>query len=306
MAISTIPKLTAAGLEIETGPDRLGFLRDSRDIADSPDAIRQRMAEDGYLFLPGILDREKLQEARAVITDRLASEGLLDPNYPSNEAVARKDLNITFRPDLAQNNPPLEHVLYDGAMMAFYERFFGEPVRHYDFTWFRATGPGNNALPHCDVVYMGRGTFDVLTAWTPLADIALEDGVLAILEGSHLKRDLLSDYLKRDVDTYCENGPNAQKIASGEMSWEWNGVLDPDAPALRQWLGGRWLTSEFRMGDLLTFTMGTVHASFDNKSDKIRLSSDSRYQRLSEPADERWIGPNPIGHGLAGKRGRIC
>jgi hypothetical protein len=25
-----------------------------------------------------------------------------------------------------------------------------------------------------------------------------------------------------------------------------------------------------------------------------------------EPADHRWIGEQPIGHALAGKRGRIC
>jgi hypothetical protein len=71
-------------------------------------------------------------------------------------------------------------------------------------------------------------------------------------------------------------------------------------------MGGRWLTGEFRAGDLLTFSMYTVHASLDNQSKSIRLSSDTRYQLASEPVDERWIGENPIAHGLAAKRGRIC
>ena len=31
-----------------------------------------------------------------------------------------------------------------------------------------------------------------------------------------------------------------------------------------------------------------------------------RYQRASEPIDERWIGVNPPGHSSAGKRGRTC
>jgi len=53
--------------------------------------------------------------------------------------------------------------------------------------------------------------------------------------------------------------------------------------------------------------MYTVHASLDNASgNRIRFSSDSRYQPASLPADERWIGENPPAHGLAGKRGRIC
>jgi hypothetical protein len=60
------------------------------------------------------------------------------------------------------------------------------------------------------------------------------------------------------------------------------------------------------MGDLMAFNMFLVHGSTDNRTDRIRLSSDSRYQLASEPVDERWIGENPIAHGPAGKRGMIC
>lgn len=59
-------------------------------------------------------------------------------------------------------------------------------------------------------------------------------------------------------------------------------------------------------GDALCFGMGLVHASLDNHTDRIRLSSDSRYQLASEPCDGRWIGENPVGHGLAGKKGKVC
>lgn len=52
--------------------------------------------------------------------------------------------------------------------------------------------------------------------------------------------------------------------------------------------------------------MNTVHASLDNCSNQIRLSADSRYQLACEPADERWIGPNPIAHGPKSKRRMIC
>ena len=86
----------------------------------------------------------------------------------------------------------------------------------------------------------------------------------------------------------------------------WNGTFDTDPRALREQVGGRWLTGEYRMGDLLTFTSYTLHASVDNRSDRIRLSSDSRYQLASDPVDERWIGDHPVGHGPGGKRGLIC
>ena len=50
----------------------------------------------------------------------------------------------------------------------------------------------------------------------------------------------------------------------------------------------RWLTAEYRMGDVLVFSMYTMHASTDNQSESaVRLSSDTRYQLASEPADAR-------------------
>ena len=57
------------------------------------------------------------------------------------------------------------------------------------------------------------------------------------------------------------------------------------------------------MGDLLTFSMKLVHASLDNQSDAIRISTDTRYQLASEPTDDRWVGPAPRGHVGFHKRG---
>jgi len=49
-----------------------------------------------------------------------------------------------------------------------------------------------------------------------------------------------------------------------------------------------------------------IHASLDNQTNRFRLSSDSRYQLASEPADERWIGDKPPGHGPHVSKGVIC
>ncbi len=69
----------------------------------------------------------------------------------------------------------------------------------------------------------------------------------------------------------------------------------------------RLLTAEeYRMGDLLIFSIYTVHGSLDNPSWQIRMSSDSRYQLASEPVDERWAGENPPAHGGNVVKGMIC
>ncbi len=299
-----LPPLFSGGVQLQTDPRAFGVLRDSSVAIDSIEELRARMASDGYLYLPGYLNREEVLDARREITRRLAEQGCLDPAFEPMEAVAAKDYIDKFKPDVARKNAALEKVLYAGPMMHFFERFFGGPVRHFDYTWLRAISPGVGTRSHCDSVYMNRGTQKLYTAWTPLGDVSFEMGGLMVLEGSNRHERLRETYCSTDVDSYCSNRTGrAGKDAWGKGTGGW---LSKNAAQIQRSLGGRWLTSEYRAGDLLVFTIFTVHASLDNQSDRVRLSSDSRYQLASEPADERWIGENPVAHGQAGKRGRIC
>jgi hypothetical protein len=323
--METIPLLRARGLELDRAPEAFGFLR-TTDPNASGDLLRDRLGEDGYLYLPGLLARDDVQAARRAILERAAAEDLLDPSFPVMDGVLKEGVaNPYFRPRYTEENPALSHVLYaeDGPMQGVFARLLDAPVRHFDFTWLRAVGPGPGTAPHCDTVYMGRGTANLYTAWTPFGDIPLTVGGLMVLEGSHRRSpELLGEYLKQDVDSFCANGPNAEAVQQGALHWEhwekwqepgagWDGAITHDPIALRNQFGGRWLTSpEYRMGDVLIFTMRTVHASIDNATRFVRLSTDTRYQRADEAIDERWIdGPNgepPIGHHLAAKRGKIC
>jgi len=190
--------------------------------------------------------------------------------------------------------------------MNLYSDLLGGVVRHFDYTWMRAVGPGGATHPHCDIVYMGRGTTNLFTAWIPFTDITWTVGGLMVLEGSHKNERLRNNYGRKDVDTFCANRGDEYKGMGGGGNIGPGGRLTDNAARIRKRLGGRWLSAQYQMGDLLTFSMFTVHASLDNRSDVVRLSSDSRYQLASEPVDERWIGEHPIGHGLNAARGVIC
>jgi hypothetical protein len=306
MNLATLPRLTALGQELDLGPEHFGELQDSNDIAHDFAAMGERLEEEGYLFLRDYLHREEVMEARQFICEALNEEGTLDPDYPIIEAVAKPGVKIAFRPDLAQNNPPLHKVLYDGPMMELWQGVLNSPVRHFDFTWLRAVGQGWGTHPHCDIVYMGRGTKKLYTAWTPLGDVPIEQGGLVLLERSHQHERLNKNYGTKDVDAFCENRKPDHTEMGGGGNIRNGGWLSKNPVLLRRNLGGRWLTAEYNMGDLLIFSVYTVHGSLDNHTNRIRLSSDSRYQRADEPADERWIGPNPVGHGPGAKRGMIC
>ena len=327
MTMETIPQLTYSGNPIDM--QQVGLLRRSDDVVGDREELWRRMDEDGYLFLPGYLDRDEVVAARVELCDRLAKAGVLDADYPALEGVIATGEKINpaatgpFMPVLAKGNAPLEKVIYDGAMMAFYESFLGGEVRHYDYTWFRAKQPGTNTAttPHCDIVYMGRGTKQLYTSWTPFSDVPYEMGGLMVLEGSHKNGELKAGYGQTDVDMFCENeSPQAREIVEiaqrerreltaeerGKIRWNSSGAYSGDAIAVREELQGRWLTSEYRMGDLLVFCMYLLHASSDNQTDRIRLSSDSRYQLAREAVDERWIGDDPPAHGIRAKRGMVC
>jgi hypothetical protein len=308
MATTAPTKFTSLGFDLETDAPAFGRQRETKgdELFNGP-LLRQRMKEDGYLLLRGLLNRAEVLEARRDLCQRMADAGMLDLNYPLMEAVAKKDMHSSFNPDMAMRSPELKKVLYEGPLMEFFARFLGGEVRHYDFTWLRTVSPGHGTPPHYDVVYMGRGTKTGLyTTWTPLGDIDFEQGTLMVLEGSHRCERLINTYGQKDVDTYCTNYKDADLYAAG-TKW-WNGWLSANPVSLRKMkdLGGRWLASEFQAGDVLVFSMFTIHGSLDNHSNKIRLSSDSRYQLASDPIDDRWIGDKPWAHGPSGKRGRIC
>lgn len=308
MTPTSLPRLTTGRIELDTRPEAFGFLRESNDLLGDAPALRARMEEDGYLYLPGFFEREEVQRIRLAICDVLAREDYLDPAYPVEQAVAREGISAYFRADIANAGAPrqaIRDLIYGDRAMRFYGDLLGGEAMHYEYTWLRVITPGNGTFPHCDIVYMGRGSRNLYTAWVPYGDVPLHVGGLVLVEGSHKDEELRRTYCEMDVDTACVNRERQSQLnASGFPSF---GVIDTDLRALRCRLGGRFLTArEFRMGDLLTFSVYTVHGSLDNQSREIRISSDSRYQLASEPADERWIGENPPGHGGGMVRDMIC
>lgn len=309
-------RILAHGIELDIEGGQLGELRRSDHGSLDHATLRARFAEDGYLYLPGFFDRDEVGRIRRLVAERLADKGLLDLSHSISDAVKKEGADMSFLADpwlamefmnsIARNIPEMQRLLYSGKIIDFFRGFFEDDVRHFDFTWVRTMSKGFGTDPHCDIVYMGRGTSRLCTLWTPYTDISFEIGGLMILEGSHKKSGILKKYLSRDVDRYCENRPEAQKVESGEIPWTWGGVLSKNPSTLNQRLGGRWLSAEFRMGDILIFGMRTVHASLDNQTPFFRISTDSRYQPASEPIDDRWVGENPAGHGRAAKRPMIC
>lgn len=297
------PRLYSLGHELDTGDDAMAPLRDCSSLAGNVAALRQHVEDEGYLYLPGFYDVTEVLAARRAILERIANAGAVDLRRPLMEGVAHPGYDGVCKHELAQKVPALESLIYGPRVMGFFDRFLGGTATHFDYTWLRVVAPGKGTPAHCDIVYMGRGTPNLYTAWTPLGDIDRALGGLILLERSHHHGRLRQTYCKKDVDAYCTNKPSGEKDYAAFGS---NGSLGANPPQVRRSLGGRWLTADFHAGDVVIFNAFLVHGGLDNQTDRIRLSCDSRYQLASEPVDQRWVGENPPAHGPAGKRGRVC
>jgi hypothetical protein len=296
--------LFAGGQQLDTSPEKFGFLTESTSLLGDFEALQKQFQNDGYLYIKGFFKRDDVMAVRLEIARRLQAEGALDEGAPIEQCVAKPGLNMAFRPDISNASQTLQDLIYGSAVMSFYSGLLGGETTHYDFTWLRVVAPGKGTYPHCDIVYMGRGTQNIRTLWVPYGDVPLSVGGLLILENSHQLSALHDEYGKLDVDSVCENKQGLNQVASA--GFVNTGAIDEDFLALQTRYGGRWLTANYEMGDLLTFGMKTIHGSLDNGSSQIRISSDSRYQLAADPVDERWVGEHPIAHGNNAKRSLIC
>ena len=274
---------------------RLGELRDSTAFFDDAEELRRRLDEDGYVLIRGLIPRETVMASRRMLIESMLPhggflpgsdpmEGLVEPGSPIMPKLGRAGLT---------RHPLFLAVVEHPRVMDLFARLLGGPVITFHHKWLRATVPGRESYTgaHMDVVYMGRGTERLRTCWIAHGDIPVRLGPIAILPGSHRHpafARIRETYGRMDVDRDQANG------------WF---THDPDE--LSALSGQGWATTDFRAGDAVFFGMHLLHGSLANGSDRIRLSSDTRYQRADEPIDPRWSGPDSSGHDNPGGYGPI-
>ncbi len=276
--------LKMAHREMELGSAQMGTLRDSNAILSDPKALQARMVEDGYLLLRGVQKRETVLATRRFLLENLAENEQIDLNYPLMEGVIKEGARGDFLGGSKQltRDPLFLNTVESPEIMGFFAHFLEASVLTFDYKWLRVVGNGDFTGAHYDIVYMGRGTQNLYTCWTPLGDLNYDIGPLAILVGSHR-----GSAYERVRETYGKMDVDRDKVT---------GWFSSDPYEMLEKFGGQWQTTEFQMGDVLIFGMYTMHASLTNITNRYRLTSDTRYQRADEPVDERWIGENPLAH----------
>lgn len=268
--------------------NELQQLHDCNHLLDDVPALHRELETKGYLFVRGLHDRQEVLEARQTVLQYVNDLGkgkILEP-WPDGVLDVRcgkgcvpfmeGDRSITHA-------EAIKKVLEGPRPKEFFRKLLGEESRTFDFKWLRGVYREAFTGAHVDRVYMNRGTPNLYTMWTPFGDVTVEMGCLAVCEASN-SLESFQNFQK----TYGHLDVEAVKLKG-------TGWFTTDPWEITQKFGGQWKTTDFSAGDVLIFNMGLVHMSTANLTDLLRISCDTRWQRASDPADDRYVGEN-CGH----------
>ena len=222
----------------EVPEDLVGELADSARLLDDPAALRRRLAEDGYLFLRGVLDRDAVMAARREVLARLSA---VDEIVPGGDVFTGRSARKAREPDLGRfwrsvsEGPALRAATHGRDISRVMEIVAGEAPRAQDFLFLRVGVPGRATGLHFDYPFFTRLHDQVWTVWTSMGDTPVSRGPLMVVENSHRFSDLVESVVGFDVvrDTsrkaaFAENAIDSFMVESSTPS-----AVSMDAAATR-------------------------------------------------------------------------
>jgi len=235
----------------------------------TPQSLQRELSSRGYALIRKLLPHADVTNLLDDTTQILSSEDWLLPGHDPLERIANigaacGDPDPSFKRAYREvfslesfhalpHNPALKRVM---------KMVVGEEVLIHPKAIGRLIFPNCERLtvhPHQDYRFM-NGDPECYTVWIPLHDCPTDVGPLQILEGSH----------RFGFQKHEDENLHVPEIPAGSAMGE-------------EWVGG-----QINAGDVLIFHSLTVHAASPNRSDKLRISLDCRFQdshRVLNPAN---------------------
>lgn len=243
------------------------FYDSSPHVADA-DTLRERFLRDGYLFLPGLIDRDTLKSLHRQIVDICDRSKWLKPGTNPLDAIAWTLPKVEGEADYFEVYDQVQrlqdfHALpHEGTLIKVMQALLGSSAFPHPLSIARLVFPDNqdwSTPPHQDFPN-NQGTPELYASWIPLSDCPAQLGSLSILEGSNHLGLLPVEFSLGDGHRQSSLSAQAQSL---------------------DWVGG-----DFELGDVIIFHSLTVHRALPNNSDRMRLSVDYRFQAEDEDITE--------------------
>lgn len=248
------------------------------DLHSQSEALRVQLAEEGYALLRGVIEQTAVRQVGRDLVAVLREEGLPVGDESDPYSFDWEDMPTDVNNILSRTRPQLFgveslHLLFHSApLMALATALVqGEfiphphkqvrvqpPVRQGDTP--QITGA------HQDYLY-NQGSTEMVTVWVPLGEVHRDMGGLEVLPRSHLggliqpRQGLVEGSITYSV----ENEPSTEE----------------------------WFCPNYELGDCIAFHSLTLHRASANRSGRVRVSADCRYQAISEPFARELLQPLP-------------
>lgn len=250
-------------------------LKDSTGHRGDSKRLAEILNEDGYLFLRRLVDPDRALQVKREIMVILKEHYIIEDNstndplwsggpHPTEEEYMQyydKVVRLDSFISLAQSP----------EIISLMESVFGAPVQVWKQRLIRVMCPDPDAPDDIGVgahqdgaKNLGYGADRFYTCWLPLMDIDEKLGGLAIVVGSH----------KMGFMEHAGSNPSSSKEARSKgFGLDMNKFT--------------WATSNYHPGDAIFFSHVTAHRGLINRSDRIRLSCDFRYQAINDTVN--WL-----------------
>ena len=281
----------ASGNQLDMRAHRLGQLQSSSP-QEPLSALRSTFANNGYLFLRGLLDPHLVKSFRGWVFENLAQSGLLKPG--TDPALGLANLN-GFDKSLADRrlmsivrSARYENFCSQPDLTNFIDQFIGGMSYLHKRKLIRFTAPNTDVSTpaHYDLIYLRGGTSNIVTAWIPIGDISVAEGGLVYLSNSHaLGVQMEKEFRLKSADLSPQEQINAYNRNMSEGGWVSNNL-----PEMADKFDTQWLAADYQAGDVVLHSPFMIHASTNNNSPqgRLRLSTDIRFQNVDDEIDARW------------------
>lgn len=224
------------------------------DLLDDRHALEEFYAENGYLFFRDILDQAAVARARDAMLEIAADVfGLVEKGDPAARWTGRPLENWSEASSIFSGIS--RGLIEDAANMAVLEKILGEPACMVPNVQYRLYPPnGPVTIIHQDGFY-SPGIQDYRPLWIPLLPCPRDVGGLMVAVGQHKQG-------------YFHNIGKPAPFPIPE------GLIDPES----------WATIDYEPGDLLVVHPCSPHGGMPNRSDRLRISFDTRVQSAARPS----------------------
>ncbi len=227
-------------------------LRDSRGLFGDWQALRSRMATDGYVFMGGLLQSAVVEGVGRSGLTALQEAGWTDPGPDPVWARPRKPVRAVRMRDATADagyrrilvDPGFNMIPFVSPLTDLMGQILGPDGFCYPMKVPRIVYPAAVASRHPgNVVHKDyQSVQDMFTCWVPLGAVPRSLGGLAVQPGSQRSTSVRYRPLNR---------------------------LEPG-----------WLTTDYEPGDVLVFHCLTTHAALPNGEPRLRFSAEYRGQLL--------------------------